>query len=150
MIFYRRQLEHLDSRLTHDISSIFALLRDSTYQYSSLPSSNVHLLGNHEIVQTDHALRQGESAQDTVLLLPGSSDPINTTESPDNILSTKGLTISTPSTVLPAKHRSSSAVNISCQTPHSIQSKRALSTSVGTQDYVPGSQVNLRYAQQTG
>ena len=136
-------MENLDSRLTRDISSIVALLRDSKYQYSSVPSSHVHLLGNQEIAQPARALEQGEIAEDTVLLLPGRSDPMVTAASPDNILSTKELIISKPSTVLPSKHRSSSAVNISCQTPQSIQSKRAVSTSGGTHDLVPGSQVTL-------
>ena len=109
--------------------------------------SNVHILGHQEIVQPGNALEEGEIAEDTVLLLPESSDPMSTTASPGNILSTKELIISKPSTVLPSKHRSSSAVNISCQTPQSIQSKRALSTSGGTHDLAPGSQVNNMHMQ---
>ena len=143
LIYLNRHLENLDNRLNQDISSIFSILRDSTYQYSSLPSSNAQLLGNQDTIPpSQHALTSGEVPEDSVFLLPHSSEPRDENISPENRLSTKEFNISKPSSkVLPPKPRSSSAVNISCQTPQSIQSKRALSTSGGTRDLLPGSQV---------
>jgi len=137
-----RHLENLDNRLNQDISSIFSLLRDNTYQYSSLPSSNAHLLGNQDATQpSQHALAHSELADESVFLLPQSSDQKEENVSPENRFSIKEINISKPSPKpLPPKPRSSSAVNISCQTPQSIQSKRALSTSGGTRDLIPGSQ----------
>ena len=138
-------MENLDNRLNQDISSIFALLRDNAYQYSSLPSSNAHLLGNQDATQpSQHALAHSELADESVFLLPQSSDQKEENVSPENRLSIKEINTSKPPLKpLPAKPRSSSAVNISCQTPQSIQSKRALSTSGGTRDLIPGSQVSL-------
>ena len=140
-----RHLENLDNRLNQDISSIFALLRDNAYQYSSLPSSNAHLLGNQDATQpSQHALAHSELADESVFLLTQSSDQKEENVSPENRLSIKEINISKPPPKpLPSKPRSSSAVNISCQTPQSIQSKRALSTSGGTRDLIPGSQVSL-------
>ena len=138
-------MENLDNRLNQDISSIFALLRDNAYQYSSLPSSNAHLLGNQDATQpSQHALAHSELADESVFLLPQSSDQKEENVSPENRLSIKEINTSKPPLKpLPPKPRSSSAVNISCQTPQSIQSKRALSTSGGTRDLIPGSQVSL-------
>ena len=140
-LFFNRHLENLDNRLNQDISSIFSILRDNTYQYSSLPSSNAQLLGNQDIVQPSHALGPSDIAEDSVFLIPGNSEQRAEDTSPENKSYTKELNISKTSSRLPSKPRSSSAVNISCQTPQSIQSKRALSTSGGTRDLLPGSQV---------
>ena len=138
-------MESLDNRLNQDISSIFSLLRDNTYQYSSLPSSNAQLLGHQDIVQpSQHALDQSELVDESVFLLPQTSDQKDGNISPENRLCAKEHNISKHSSkALPPKPRSSSAVNISCQTPQSIQSKRALSTSGGTRDLLPGSQVQI-------
>ena len=138
-----RQLEHLNSRLTNDISSIFSLLKDNAgYQYSSLPSSNAHLLGNLENLHpSPGSLSHGDNADDTKYLLPSSIDATAIGSSPDNLLVPKDHTSSRQTSILPSKLRSSSAVNISCQTPQSIQSKRASSTSGGPRELLPGSQV---------
>ena len=130
--FNFRQLENLNSRLSHDISSIFTILTDATYQTPSLLSRNAHILGNEE-VKTTLNVEPVETAE--------GSDIMTSVPCSGTVMPTKELLISKSPSILPTKPRSTSAINISCQTPQSINYKRALSSSGGHRDFLPCSQV---------
>ena len=132
----------MNNRLTNDISSIFALLRENTYQYSPLTAADAHLLSNKDRVQPSQTIGHSAMSEDGTFLLPIHSEAAPSTE---DVVSYIDPTLSLTASILPSKTRSSSAVNISCQTPQSIQSKKALSTSGGTQDLLPSSQVNILF-----
>ena len=147
--FNFRQLDHLNSRLSHDISSIFAILTDNTYQHPSLIPKNAHLLGHEDIVKPSPDLEQSDSAydsaaKDSVPMLPKHADVTTSIACSESILRTTDHSVS-KSSAPTSKPRSSSAINISCQTPQSTQSKRASSSSGAHRDFFPGSQVDCTY-----
>ena len=139
--FPLRQLDHLNTRLSHDIASIFAILTENTHQQSSLLSNNVHLQTPNDTIKIAPDSIETDITAGSVPLLQQYSGVIPAGGSPGTLLPTKDLGPVMSSSTHSSKPRASSAINISCQTPQS-QPKRSTGSSGGL-DLSPRLQVDF-------